>query len=95
MKYWKVALTHKAREQLAAIKDRRVQQSLKIRLRRLEVEPDLQGKPMRDELIGFRSIRAVGQRYRILYALEEQQVKVIVVVSFGPLRSGSPGIAVS
>jgi mRNA interferase RelE/StbE len=86
MKKWDVVLTRNAKAQLAMIKDRRIQESLRVRLRRLEHEPDRQGKPMRDELVGFRSIRAVGQRYRILYTLEEQQVKVIVVVSFGPLR---------
>ncbi len=34
---------------------------------------------MRDELIGYRSIRAVGQRYRILYKLYEGRVTVLVV----------------
>ncbi len=34
---------------------------------------------MREELIGYRSVRAVGQRYRILYQIKEQQVLVIVV----------------
>jgi mRNA interferase RelE/StbE len=34
---------------------------------------------MRDELSGFRSIRAVGQRYRIIYKVEEEKITVLVV----------------
>ena len=52
---------------------------MKTSLRRLEYEPEKQGKPLSDELAGYRSIRAVGQRYRILYTIEDQKVTVIVV----------------
>ncbi|MGB8344105.1 MAG: type II toxin-antitoxin system RelE/ParE family toxin [Ktedonobacteraceae bacterium] len=79
MKRWGVVLTQNVKKQLAVIKDRRIQESLRIRLRRLEYEPDKQGKPLKDDLIGHRSVRAVGQRYRILYRLEEQRVTVVVV----------------
>jgi len=34
---------------------------------------------MNDELIGYRSVRVVGQRYRILYTIEAERVPVIVV----------------
>ncbi len=76
---WKIVILPVAVKQLTAIKDRRIQEVIKRRIESLEHEPDRQGKPMRDELVGFRSIRAVGQRYRILYVLEEQQVTVLVV----------------
>ncbi|MDQ6659361.1 MAG: type II toxin-antitoxin system RelE/ParE family toxin [Chloroflexota bacterium] len=79
MKRWEVGLTDYARKQLAVIKDRRIQAGLISSLKRLEYEPDVQGKPMKDELIGFRSLRAVGQRYRIIYKIQGQQVKVSVV----------------
>ena len=79
MKRWTVGLTRNAKKQLAAIKDQRVQEKLRTCLRRLEYEPDKQGKPMEDELTGLRSVRAVGQRYRILYTIEDQKVTVIVV----------------
>jgi mRNA interferase RelE/StbE len=39
----------------------------------------LQGKPLLGELDGFYSIRAVGQRYRIIYTIEQNQVTVTVV----------------
>jgi mRNA interferase RelE/StbE len=76
---WKIIILPVAVKQLTAIKDRRIQEVIRRRIESLEHEPDRQGKPMRDELVGFRSIRAVGQRYRILYMLEEQQVTVLVV----------------
>ena len=82
MKHWNVIILPKAKKHLATIRDRRVQEGLKTSLRRLEYEPDKQGKPLSDELTGYRSIRAVGQRYRILYKLQEEQV-IVVVVALG------------
>jgi mRNA interferase RelE/StbE len=79
MKRWKVGIALEARVQLSSITDQRVQRSIRKRIDRLEYEPELQGKPMVDELAGYRSVRAVGQRYRILYKVEEQRVTVIVV----------------
>lgn len=79
MKRWVVGITQLAEEQITAISDQRVQKVIRQRIDRLEYEPDIQGKPMRDDLVGFRSVRAVGQRYRILYQLKEQQVFVMVV----------------
>jgi len=79
MKRWIVSLTRNAKKQLAAIKDQRVQEGLRTSLRRLEYEPELQGKPMTDELIGYHSLRAVGQRYRIIYKIKDERVTVIVV----------------
>ncbi len=79
MDHWTVGLTQHAQIQLATIKDRRVQEGLKSSLKRLEYEPELQGKPLIEELAGYRSIRAVGQRYRIIYKVEDERVMVLVV----------------
>ena len=79
MKHWNVVILPVAKEHLATIRDRRIQEGLKSSLRRLEYEPEKQGKPLSDELAGYRSIRAVGQRYRILYKVEEEQVIGAVV----------------
>lgn len=79
MRRWTVSLARNAKKQLAAIKDQRVQEGLRTSLRRLEYEPELQGKPMTDELVGYRSVRAVGQRYRIIYRVEGERVTVLVV----------------
>ena len=87
MKKWEVALTANAQKQLTAIRDQRVQEQLKASLRRLEYNPDIQGKPMRDELAGYRSVRAVGQRYRIIYRVEEERV-IVLVVTVGLRKEG-------
>lgn len=85
---WTVELTQTALDQLASIKDQRIQRSVRKRLKSLEQDPDKQGKALTDELIGYRSIRAVGQRYRIIYRLEESTVVVYVVV-VGLRKEGS------
>jgi mRNA interferase RelE/StbE len=46
---------------------------------KLKVESEKQGKALVDNLSGFRSVRAVGQRYRIVYKVEPAQVLVLVV----------------
>lgn len=79
MKRWKVGLTQNVEMQLAAIKDRRVQNGIMSSLKRLEYEPELQGKPLIDELASYRSVRAVGQRYRIIYRVDDEEVTVLVV----------------
>jgi mRNA interferase RelE/StbE len=84
---WHVRLTLPALRQLAAIKDTRSRESISRRINALEQDPDEQGKPMTGELLGYRSIRAVGQRYRILYRLEAEQV-VVVVVAVGIRKEG-------
>jgi mRNA interferase RelE/StbE len=78
MKRWEVIVLPQAKRQLAAITDRRVQEKLRSSLRRLEYEPEQQGKLLADELAGYRSIRAVGQRYRIIYKVNENIVTVHV-----------------
>lgn len=85
---WHIKLTLPALKQLAAIQDTRVRESISRRINTLEHDPELQGKPLSDELTGYRSIRAVGQRYRILYKLEEERV-IVVVVALGMRKAGA------
>ncbi len=80
VKKWNVTVTSRVTNQLARVTDRRIQEALKTRLRRLDVEPEKQGKPLSDELSGYYSVRAVGQRYCIIYKIEEKQVVVLVVL---------------
>ena len=84
---WQIKLTLPALKQLAAIKDTRVKESISRRINALEIDPERQGKPLSDELTGYRSIRALGQRYRILYKLEAEQV-IVVVVALGMRKQG-------
>lgn len=76
---WRVELSLPAKKQFAAISDRRVQQQIQKRIDSLEYKPEKQGKPMTNELAGCYSVRAVGQRYRIIYLLKESQMLVLVV----------------
>ncbi len=76
---YEIQLTPLALEMLEAVKDRREQEKLRDRIDRLKVEPQKQGKALVDNLSGFRSIRAVGQRYRIVYQVEQDRVLVFVV----------------
>ena len=76
---WEVELTETAIAQLKAIQDVRIRSSLVERIEKLSDDPDKQGKPLVAELVGYRCVRAVGQRYRILYRLIEDRVVVVVV----------------
>ncbi|HEY6286996.1 MAG TPA: type II toxin-antitoxin system RelE/ParE family toxin [Ktedonobacteraceae bacterium] len=84
---WHIKLTLPALKQLTAIKDTRVRESIGRRINALENDPERQGKPLSDELSGYYSIRAVGQRYRILYKLEEERV-IVAVVALGIRKAG-------
>lgn len=85
---WSIVLTLLARSMLEAIRDRRVRESLRDRIDALRDDPEKQGKPLVGELAGFRSLRAVGQRYRIIYRVESERV-VVFVVAVGMRREGS------
>lgn len=76
---YQIVITPAAFKQLAEISDRRIQEKLRDRISRLAHDPDKQGKPLTGELGGFRSVRAVGQRYRIIYRIEHSKVLVSVV----------------
>jgi mRNA interferase RelE/StbE len=66
---------------LSAIGDRRIQQQLLDTSKRLETDPEKQGKPLREDLLGYRSLRAAGQRYRILYSIDAESGTVHVVAA--------------
>ena len=65
---------------LADITDRRIRQKIRDRIDGLKDDPDTQGKPLTGELAGYRSLRAVGQRYRIIYQVERQRILVLIVM---------------
>jgi mRNA interferase RelE/StbE len=76
---YKIIITPTAMELLHAIPDRRVQKTVAARINRLAKEPEKQGKPLLGELAGYRSLRTVGQRYRIIYRVDRGQILVLVV----------------
>ena len=85
---WQVGLTPYARIMLEKIQDRRVRDKIRDRIDGLAEEPEKQGKPLTGELTGYRSLRAVGQRYRIIYRIEEGKV-LVLVMALGIRKEGS------
>ena len=64
---------------LEEISDRRIRRIVGERISALAEEPEKQGGPLFGELAGYRSIRAVGQRYRIICKVHQDQVVVVAV----------------
>ncbi|MBV9864681.1 MAG: type II toxin-antitoxin system RelE/ParE family toxin [Abitibacteriaceae bacterium] len=82
-----IALTPQAVKMLEIIKDRQTQLKIRDRIDSLKTEPEKKGKPLISELSGYYSIRAAGQRYRIVYQLREQTI-VVLVVAIGIRKEG-------
>ena len=77
---YQIEVTPQALRMLRDISDRRVQAKIQQRIDGLAQEPAKQGKPLIEELTGYRSLRAVGQRYRIIYRVDDERVLVFVLV---------------
>jgi mRNA interferase RelE/StbE len=76
-----------ALEMLKNIQDRRVREKIIERIDGLAEQPEKQGKALAAELDEYRSLRAVGQRYRIIYRIDGEKV-VVVVVAVGIRKEG-------
>ena len=76
---YRIELTPLALEMIEAIQDKREQQGIIERLQKLKRLKLQQGKPLTGDLKGFYSIRAVGQRFRIVYQVKAEQILVLVV----------------
>lgn len=69
------------------IRDRRIREAIYEAAARLALEPEKQGKPLVDELSGLRSTRCVGQRYRVIYRVDQERV-IVLIVSAGIRKEG-------
>jgi mRNA interferase RelE/StbE len=78
---FRIVLTPTAVKLLSEISDRRIREKIGAVIDRLIEEPDKQGKALLGQLAGFRSIRAVGQRYRVIYKVSSDEILVIVVAA--------------
>ncbi|MEM9509532.1 MAG: type II toxin-antitoxin system mRNA interferase toxin, RelE/StbE family [Cyanobacteria bacterium P01_E01_bin.35] len=76
---YKIEITPLAIELLSKIKDKREQEGLKKRIEKLTSEPEKQGKALSGTLKGYRSVRALGQRYRIVYRVDRLRITVLIV----------------
>jgi mRNA interferase RelE/StbE len=73
---------------LLSVSDRRARETIYEKVKLLEAEPEKQGKPLTGELSGFRSLRAAGQRYRIIYRIQKEK-PMVWVIALGIRREGS------
>lgn len=87
---FRVVATPRAREMFLEIHDRRVRRQISTRIKELASEPEKRGKPLGDDLAGFRAIRASGQRYRIVYDVNPGK-KVVMVIGIGIRKEGDKG----
>ncbi|MFA7062004.1 MAG: type II toxin-antitoxin system RelE/ParE family toxin [Pedobacter sp.] len=85
---WQILFTPTAFKLLSDISDRRIREKIGAVISRLTEDPEKQGKALLGELAGFRSIRAVGQRYRIIYQIKGNDI-VVVIVAVGIRRDGA------
>lgn len=73
---------------LAGISDRRARVKIRERIDALARDPEKQGKPLTGEFLGYRAVRTLGQRYRIVYRVSSAERKVWVA-AVGIRKRGS------
>ncbi len=83
-----ICLSNTAQAMLKGTNDARVRAIIAARIDQLTEDPEKQGKPLTGDLIGYRSVRAVGQRYRIIYQVQESRV-VVAIVALGLRKEGN------
>ena len=88
MMAYQIEITPTGLEALEAITDRRTRSAIVRRIDALVEEPEKQGKPLRGWLAGFLSVRAAGQRYRVVYRVEDAKKRVLVYM-VGLRREGN------
>jgi mRNA interferase RelE/StbE len=69
------------------VQDRRIRAKIIETIDSLAEDPKKKGKPLTAELDGYYSVRAVGQRYRIIYRIDNEKV-IVLVVAAGIRRQG-------
>lgn len=84
---YKVCVTENAEQAIKSISDKRIQQKILERMVQLGTEPEKQGKALVGDLVGYRSVRTVGQRYRIIYRIDNDEI-IVTVVHLGIRKDG-------
>lgn len=85
---YRITIAPSALQRLREVADRRVQARLQEAIDGLAEVPELKGKALTGDLEGYRSLRAVGQRYRIIYRVDAKNA-LVLVVALGTRRAGS------
>jgi len=76
---FQIEITPTALSMINKAQDRRIRTKIIETIDGLAEDPEKKGKPLTAELDGYYSIRAVGQRYRIIYRIDDEKVIVLVV----------------
>jgi mRNA interferase RelE/StbE len=84
---YRIEITPTALSMLKNIKDRCINKTIQERIEKLIDEPDKQGKELHGELRGYRCVRAVGQRYRIIYRIKNSAI-IVLIVAVGLRKEG-------
>ena len=69
MTRFEILLTQQAEADLNAISDTRTATAIEKRIDKLETDAVALGKELQGDLSGYYSVRAAGQRYRIVYGV--------------------------
>lgn len=86
MTQYKIQLTETAFNALQRL-DIKTRKQIVNKIDDLQFEPMKRGKPLSANLRGYRSIRAAGQRYRIIYKVLEDRV-IVIIVAVGIRKEG-------
>ncbi len=85
---YQIRLAPSAFQCLKDIADRRVQAKLLETIDGLAEEPVKQGKALIGELAGYRSVRVIGQRYRVIYRVDTNNA-LVLIVALGIRKAGN------
>jgi len=83
---YKVKLTQIAAANIRKL-DKGTQSQVISKIEALKAEPLLLGKPLKGSLKDLRSVRAAGQRYRIIYKIIDKDI-VVIIVAVGIRKEG-------
>ena len=85
---YQIRFTLTAVNLLREISDKRIQKKLIEAVEDLQAEPEKKGKALAAELEGYCSTRAVGQRYRIVYRIDDE-LTTVFIVALGIRKAGA------
>ncbi len=78
---YRLEITPTALSMINKVQDRRIRAKIIETIDGLAEDPEKKGKPLTAELDGYHSVRAVSQRYRIIYRIDNDKVVVLVVAA--------------
>lgn len=83
---YKIKLTEIASEYIRSV-DKKSQQQIIEKIEALQEEPLKIGKQLKGNLKDYRSIRSIGQKYRIIYQVNTNEI-IVLIVAVGIRKEG-------